>query len=90
MASIKNIFSSRSDKNGEFSNSLKKILGFKPKDLSIYETAFTHRSTNEKNTSGQPQNYERLEFLGDAMLGAVIAAHLFKKVPGGNEGKKNA
>ncbi len=86
MASIKNIFSSRADKNGEFFNSLKKILGFKPKDLSIYETAFTHRSTNEKNNSGQPQNYERLEFLGDAMLGAVIAAHLFKKVPGGNEG----
>lgn len=86
MASIKNIFSSRHDKNGEFFDSLKKILGFRPKDLSIYETAFTHRSTNEKNESGQPQNYERLEFLGDAMLGAVIAAHLFKKVPEGNEG----
>lgn len=86
MASIKNIFSSRQDKNGEFFDSLKKILGFKPKNLSIYETAFTHRSTNEKNESGQPQNYERLEFLGDAMLGAVIAAHLFKKVPEGNEG----
>ncbi len=86
MASIKNIFSSRTEKNGEFFNSLKKILGFKPKDLSIYQTAFTHRSTNEKNDSGDPQNYERLEFLGDAMLGAVIAAHLYKKVPGGNEG----
>ena len=86
MASIKNIFSSRHDKNGEFFDSLKKILGFKPKDLSLYETAFTHRSTNEKNESGQPQNYERLEFLGDAMLGAVIAAHLYKKVPQGNEG----
>ncbi len=86
MASIKQIFSTRSNKDGEFVNSLKKILGFKPKDLSIYETAFTHRSTNEKNLNGQPQNYERLEFLGDAMLGAVIAAHLFKKVPEGNEG----
>lgn len=86
MASIKNIFSTRSEKDGEFFNSLKKILGFKPKDISIYETAFTHRSTNEKNPNGQPQNYERLEFLGDAMLGAVIAAHLFKKVPEGNEG----
>jgi ribonuclease-3 len=86
MASIKNIFSSRTDKNGEFFNSLKKILGFRPKDISIYETAFTHRSTNEKNPDGRPQNYERLEFLGDAMLGAVIAAHLFKKVPSGNEG----
>ena len=86
MPSIKNIFSSRDDKNGEFFDSLKKIMGFKPKNLSIYETAFTHRSTNEKNESGQPQNYERLEFLGDAMLGAVIAAHLYKKVPEGNEG----
>lgn len=86
MASIKNIFSSRTDKDGEFFNSLKKILGFKPKDLSIYETAFTHRSTNEKDGNGQPQNYERLEFMGDAILGAVIAAHLFKKVPDGNEG----
>ncbi|MGO3182786.1 MAG: ribonuclease III [Aequorivita sp.] len=86
MGSIKNIFSTRSDKDGEFFNSLKKILGFKPKDIFLYETAFTHRSTNEKNPSGQPQNYERLEFLGDAMLGAVIAAHLFKKVPEGNEG----
>ena len=86
MASIKNIFSSRNDKNGEFYHSLKKILGFKPKDLSIYEIAFTHRSTNEKNDDGQPQNYERLEFMGDAMLGAVIAAHLYKKVPEGNEG----
>lgn len=86
MASIKNIFSSRPDKDVEFYNSLKKILGFKPKNLSIYETAFTHRSTNEKTDSGIPQNYERLEFLGDAMLGAVIAAHLFKKVPDGNEG----
>lgn len=86
MGSIKNIFSTRSEKDGEFFNSLKKILGFKPKDIFIYETAFTHRSTNEKNPNGQPQNYERLEFLGDAMLGAVIAAHLFKKVPEGNEG----
>lgn len=86
MASIKKIFSSRTEKNGEFLNSLKKILGFKPRDISLYETAFTHRSTNEKNTQGQPLNYERLEFLGDAMLGAVIASHLFKKVPEGDEG----
>ncbi len=86
MPLFKNIFKARSAKEGEFFNSLKKILGFSPKNISIYETAFTHRSTNEKNIEGKPQNYERLEFLGDAMLGAVIASHLFKKVPGGNEG----
>ncbi len=86
MASFKDIFSTRSTTDGEFYRSIKKLLGFKPKDIGIYETAFTHRSMNEKNSKGDPQNYERLEFLGDAMLSAVIASHLFKKVPKGNEG----
>lgn len=85
MPSFKNIFSSRTEQEEEFYRALKKILGFRPKDLTLYEIAFTHRSTNEK-TNGIPQNYERLEFLGDAMLGAVIAAHLYKKVPEGDEG----
>ncbi len=87
MASIKNLFNSRASSNdGDFFLAVKKILGFKPKDISIYEEAFTHRSTNEKNSLGNSQNYERMEFLGDAMLGAVIASHLYKEVPGGNEG----
>lgn len=87
MASIKNIFNSRASSNdGDFFLAIKKILGFKPKDISIYEEAFTHRSTNEKDSKGNSQNYERMEFLGDAMLGAVIASHLYKEVPGGNEG----
>jgi len=85
MSSFKNIFSSTHDRDEEFYRSLKKILGFRPKDLAIYRRAFTHRSTN-KTSNGIPQNYERLEFLGDAMLGAVIAAYLFKKVPEGDEG----
>ncbi len=86
MASIKNIFNSRTQKDGDFFYAMKKILGFKPKDISIYVEAFTHRSMNEKNKKGVPQNYERLEFLGDAMLGSVIAAHLFNEVPEGDEG----
>lgn len=87
MASIKNIFSSGLESEGKsFEKSLRKILGFRPKDLTLYEKAFTHRSANETDEEGQPQNYERLEFLGDAMLGAVIAAYLYKKVPEGDEG----
>ena len=86
MASIKNIFNSRTEQDGDFFFEMKRILGFKPKDISIFEEAFTHRSTNEKNSDGQPQNYERMEFLGDAMLSSVIAAHLYNEVPGGNEG----
>ena len=86
MASLKNIFNSRTEKGGIFFFEIKRIIGFKPRNINIYQTAFTHRSTNEKNSNGEPQNYERMEFLGDAMLSSVIAAHLFKEVPGGNEG----
>lgn len=86
MTPIKNIFSSRSEKDEKFYVGVKKILAFKPGDITIYKEAFTHRSMNTTNTEGSPQNYERLEFLGDAVLGSVIASHLFKKVPGGNEG----
>lgn len=86
MNSFRNIFNSRDEKYGDFYREIKAIIGFKPGDISIYQTAFTHRSTNFKNSVGDVITYERLEFLGDAMLGAVIAAHLFKKVPSGNEG----
>lgn len=84
---IKNIFSnSRSDKDGIFFNEIQKIIGFKPKNIEIYQKAFTHRSLNKSDEKGLPISYERLEFLGDAMLSAVIAAHLFSKVPTGDEG----
>jgi ribonuclease-3 len=66
---------------------LKNILGFSPKDLHYYKKAFIHRSIKEiDKTTGLPQNYERLEFLGDAMISSVIAAYLFEKVPSGDEG----
>ncbi|MEJ2113585.1 MAG: ribonuclease III, partial [Flavobacteriaceae bacterium] len=62
------------------------ILGFKPKKIQFYTTAFTHRSMNIKDDKGNTINYERLEFLGDAMLSAVIATHLYLEVPSGDEG----
>ena len=84
---IKKIFStSRSQEDGIFFDAIQKILGFKPIDLDNYRKAFTHRSLNKVDDKGNPINYERLEFLGDAMLGSVIAAHLFNEVPSGDEG----
>jgi ribonuclease-3 len=77
---------SRSNNDGIFFTSLEKILGFPPKDISIYKRAFIHRSSNKTDQDGNAVNYERLEFLGDAMLSAVIAAHLFTKVPKADEG----
>lgn len=86
MSVIRNILNSRSSKNGNFFIAMSKILGFKPKNISHYQKAFTHRSLNQKDLDGNAVNFERLEFLGDAMLSAVIAGYLFKTVPGGNEG----
>tara|TARA_R110000868_G_scaffold97876_1_gene269304 strand:- start:20122 stop:20856 length:735 start_codon:yes stop_codon:yes gene_type:complete len=83
---IRNILNSRSKNSGDFFIQLTKILGFKPKQIVIYKTAFTHRSMNIKDRGGNAINYERLEFLGDAMLGAVIASHLYVEVPSGDEG----
>jgi len=67
--------------------SLKKLLGFKPKNIDFYKKAFIHRSVKKVDKiTGFRVNYERLEFLGDAMLSAVIASHLFQEVPSGDEG----
>lgn len=87
MGIIKKIFSkSRSPEDGIFFTDIKKILGFDPINTEYYKKAFTHRSSNKLDESGNPINYERLEFLGDAMLSSVIAAHLFSEAPAGDEG----
>jgi ribonuclease-3 len=69
-----------------FYGELKKLLGFRPKNISYYEKAFTHSSIKIMDENGMPINYERLEFLGDAMLGSIVAAFLFKMAPDGDEG----
>ncbi len=87
MKILKNIFQkSRSTEDGIFFNEIQNIIGFKPGSIFYYQKAFTHRSTNRMDSGGNPMNYERLEFLGDAMLSAVIAAHLYNEVPTGDEG----
>lgn len=87
MGILKKIFSnSRSQEDGIFFSKMQKILGYKPVNIEYFQKAFTHRSSNKIDGSGNPMNYERLEFLGDAMLGSVIAAHLYNQVPTGDEG----
>ena len=87
MKILKKIFQkSRSTEDGIFFNEIQNIVGFKPQSIIYYQKAFTHRSTNQMDLIGNPMNYERLEFLGDAMLSAVIAAHLYNKATAGDEG----
>jgi ribonuclease-3 len=81
-----NIFNSHPKEDGDFFLGISKILGFKPKRLSIYKKAFLHRSANKRDKNGIPLNYERLEFLGDSMLGTIISHYLYNEVPNGDEG----
>jgi len=81
-----NIFNSHPKEDGDFFLGISNVLGFKPKKLSIYKKAFLHRSANIKDKNGLPLNYERLEFLGDSMLGTIISRYLYNEVPNGDEG----
>jgi ribonuclease-3 len=66
--------------------SLRNILGFCPDNLSLYKLAFSHRSAPSPTVNGVQLSNERLEFLGDAILGAVIADLLFRRFPFRDEG----
>jgi ribonuclease-3 len=67
-------------------HSMKNLLGFYPNNLSVYKLAFSHRSSAEEHPSGLKLSNERLEYLGDAVLGAVVAEMLFKRFPFKEEG----
>ena len=62
------------------------ILGFYPRNIELYKQALTHRSVNHKNSEGKNYNNERLEYLGDAILGAVVGDILYRHFPGKKEG----
>jgi ribonuclease-3 len=70
----------------EFGSRLRKILGFKPGNLRLYEIAFIHRSASYKLPDGQRINNERLEYLGDAILDAILSDYLFEKFADSSEG----
>jgi ribonuclease III len=77
---FKNLF--KEEKNASFKKQLKNILGFSPGNISLYKTALTHRSVREN----ADENNERLEYLGDAVLSAMVADYLFKRYPYREEG----
>lgn len=73
------------DYNKQLHEWLKSILGTNPKNLSIYIEALTHRSfANEHN---QNYSYQRLEYLGDSVLGFLTADYLYNKYPKKHEGE---
>ncbi len=70
----------------EFYLFLKDLLGFYPSNLKLYDLAFVHKSASAFDSQGNFVNNERLEFLGDAILGAIIADFLYNRFPQQDEG----
>ncbi len=70
----------------DFVRQLRPLLGFTPTKLFYFRLAFAHKSSNNDKDAYAPQNNERLEYLGDAVLGTIVAEYLFKKYPKADEG----
>ena len=70
-----------------FTQKIQQKLSIKVVNKELYKEAFTHSSANLKNSNGQTINFERLEFLGDALLTSIVAEFLFEYYPYANEGE---
>lgn len=72
-----------SEKDFLLSKEISKIIGYQIQNINLYREAFSLK-TSSKNPDNK--NYERLEFLGDSILGSIISCHLFATYPNANEG----
>ncbi len=78
------LLSNKEDKNEK--KELKEVLGFYPINLEYFRTAFLHKSATYIDHTGKTVNNERLEYLGDTILDAIIGDFLFQKYPKEDEG----
>ena len=81
-----NFFKTFSEQEKILNTSIKTMIGAKPLNIDLYVLATSHSSIAKTNLGGIKDSNERLEFLGDAILGSVVAHHLFKKFPFKDEG----
>lgn len=73
-------------RNKQLARAIKNILGFYPVNVHLYHLAFRHKSAAIEISTGKKMSNERLEYLGDAVLGTIIADYLFFKYPFKDEG----
>ena len=79
-------FRNKRGENKEFYLFFKNMLGFTPRNIQLYQIAFIHKSKSLDMGKGHRVNNERLEYLGDAVLSAIVADYLYKKYPNQGEG----
>lgn len=80
------LFKKKNSEDSLLTQRLTVLFGFKPKNINIYKEALRHSSANSCK-SKEYCNNERLEFIGDAIIGAIISDILYKNFPKANEGK---
>jgi ribonuclease III len=80
------IFHQYSEKDKRLITAIQSIVGSKPFNLNLYKLATQHTSVAREISEGIKESNERLEYLGDAVLGTVVAEYLFKKFPYKDEG----
>lgn len=85
LRTIKRIYNAYFSPERDIAKRLKQIIGFTPSNLRIFKQAFFHKSTQSEKEYAL-QNNERLEYLGDAVLGTIVAEYLFQKYPNADEG----
>lgn len=83
---FKTLFLSKFSRKDKFSKNIKSIVGFYPGDVFLFKTSLVHKSAVHDSSTGLKESNERLEFLGDAILGSIVAKYLFDKFPGKDEG----
>ena len=69
-----------------YTNKLEKKINYYFKNIDLLEEAITHSSYQRNNLKMKNNNYERLEFLGDRVLGLVLSEYFFKTFPNAKEG----
>ena len=71
----------------DFDKKIKSIVGYYPHNAFFYELAFTHKSRVNSGKNDNKESNERLEYLGDAVLSAVVSDYLYRNYKGMNEGE---
>lgn len=83
---LKSFFAHCFSKDKPLSEFIHNDFGFYPDNITLYQLAFTHKSASETTVGSYKLSNERLEYLGDAILSAVIADYLFRLFPTKPEG----
>ncbi len=80
------LFPHRSTEEKALSDYIHNVFGFRPKNVALFQVAFTHKSKSDAYVGNYHISNERMEYLGDAVLGAAVADYLFRTYPTQSEG----